>query len=809
MGFLYRSISQRALWLGLVCGCLGAGSARAQMEPQSSPPVVRSISVEYKGPATVSKERILAQIRTRVGEPYSELVVEDDIKNLYKSGAILNVRFFAQPEADGLHVTIAVQTREILRELVIDGAQGLKVSRVRKDTGLKLNAPINEEDLEKGRQKLIETYRAHGYNDVTIQYRVEPIDPAHGTARVVYTIGEGEKGAVSRIQFEGNTHFKDGVLRKQMKTRGKTLIAFLDKSGRLDENQLQQDLDKIREYYQDHGYVDVEVKDVRKERSGGGPIVITIAITEGSQYHVGKITIEGYKVSSEDKIRGFLKMKEGSIYSPKQLRDDAKAVVDAYGHGGYIDANVIPQNVSGGPAQIDVHYKIEEGERSFVQRINIAGNTRTKDKVLRREIVINPGDVLDSGRMDISQKRLDGLGYFDKVDIHPEDTGIAGRKDLDVVVQEKRTGSLSFGGGFSTVDNLVFFAELSQGNFDITNWPQLTGGGQKFRLRIQLGTQRKDFLLALTEPYFLDYRLSLGGQAFYSEADYLSNIYDQRNYGFSIEARKQLGPFLQTTLGYRLEDIEIYNVAASASSAIVAEEGAQTKSQITQNFTFDRRDNYLLSRTGQKISITPYIAGGFLGGDTQIYGFDLEASQYFHLPYDTILLFNGEIAGVDVWNRSEFEQVQVAGDKQNPIFAIVPAVPIYDRLFLGGSNNLRGFDYRDVGPKDQTGEPIGGQSLARATVEFTFPIVEKARGAFFYDVGFVNADAWDYSTHDIRVARPNGTTDRQYNNLGSDVGVGIRLNLPIGPLRLDYGIPIDKAGNSGGGRFNFNVGYQF
>src|SRR5262249_32403534 len=268
---------------------------------------------EYKGPATVSKERILAQIRTRVGEPYSELVVEDDIKNLYKSGAILNVRFFAQPEGAGLHVTIAVQTREILRELVIDGAQGLKVARVRKDTGLKLNTPINEEDLEKGRQKLIETYRAHGYNDVTIQYRVEPIDPAHGTARVVYTIGEGEKGAVSRIQFEGNAHFKDGVLRKQMKTRGKTLIAFLDKSRRLDENQLQQDLDKIRELYQDHGYVDVEVKDVRKEHSGSGPIVITIAITEGSQYHVGKITIEGYKVSSEDKIRGFLKMKEGSV----------------------------------------------------------------------------------------------------------------------------------------------------------------------------------------------------------------------------------------------------------------------------------------------------------------------------------------------------------------------------------------------------------------------------------------------------------------------------------------------------------------
>jgi outer membrane protein insertion porin family len=810
MGCFNGSIRRRVLWVALICGGLGAGPARAQMETPSSPPVVKSIDVKYTGPATVSKERILAQVRTKVGEPYSDLVVEQDIKNLYKSGAILNVRFFAQPEGNGLQVTIAVQTRSILRELVIDGAHGVSVKRVRKDTGLKLNSPINEEDLEKGRQKLIETYRARGYNDISIQYRVEPIDETRGTARVVYSINEGEKGAVSRIHFEGNAHFSDRVLRKQMKTRGKTFIAFLDKSGRLDEHQLQEDLDKVREFYQNHGYIDVDVRDVRKEHPNGGPITITIAITEGNQYHVGKITVSGYKVSSEDKVRHFLKMKEGSVYSPKQLRDDAKAVVDAYGHGGYIDANVIPENASGGPGKIDVHYKIEEGDRSFVQRVNIVGNTRTKDKVLRREVVVNPGDVFDTARMDISKKRLEGLGYFEKVEAYPEDTGIAGRRDLNVVVQEKRTGSLSFGGGFSTIDNLVFFSELSQGNFDITNWPQFTGGGQKFRLRIQLGTQRKDFLISLTEPYFLDQRLSLGGQAFYSEANYLSSIYDQRDYGFGIEARKLLGPFLQGSLGYRLDNIEIYNILASASAAIQAERGTRSISQITNGLVFDRRDNYLLTRTGQRIAVTPYVAGGFLGGDTQIYGWDLEASQYFHGPLDTILLFNGEVAGVDTWDHPETDHVQV----NRNTFVDVPAVPIFNRLFLGGSNNLRGFDYRDVSPKDKNGEPLGGQSLARATVELTFTIVEKARGAFFYDAGFVNADANDFSVHNVTVIKNSPDPNRDprfhtYNNLATDFGFGIRMNLPIGPLRLDYGIPINKAGNSGGGKFNFNVGYQF
>jgi len=810
MGCFNGLIRRCALWVALICGGLGAGPARAQMETQSSPPVVKSIDVQYTGPATVSKERILAQIRTRVGEPYMDFVVEQDIKNLYKSGAILNVRFFAQPDGNGLHVTIAVQTRSILRELMIDGAHGVNVSRVRKDTGLKLNAPINEEDLEKGRQKLIETYRARGYNDISVQYRVEPIDATRGTARVVYTINEGQKGAVSRIHFEGNEHFSDRTLRKQMKTRGKTLIAFLDKSGRLDEHQLQEDLDKIREFYQNHGYIDVDVKDVRKERPNGGPITITIAITEGTQYHVGKITVSGYKVSSEQNIRQFMKMKEGSVYSPKQLHDDAKAVVDAYGHGGYIDANVIPENTSGGTGRIDVHYKIEEGERAFVQRVNIVGNTRTKDKVLRREVVVNPGDVFDTARMDISKKRLEGLGYFDKVEAYPEDTGIAGRRDLNVVVQEKRTGSLSFGGGFSTIDNLVFFAELSQGNFDITNWPQLTGGGQKFRLRIQLGTQRKDFLVNLIEPYFLDRRLSLGGQLYYNEADYLSSIYNQRTYGFSIEARKGFGAFLQDALSYRLENIELFNVSTNASAEIQAERGTRTISEVTNALVWDHRDNYLLTRTGQRIAVTPYVAGGFLGGDTQIYGWDLEASQYFHGPFDTILLFNGEIAGVDTWDHPETDHVPIAKNT----FADVPAVPIFSRLYLGGSNNLRGFDYRDLGPKDKNGEPIGGQSMARATVEFTFPIVEKARGAFFYDVGFVNADPNDFSLHNVTATTipPDPNRDpkfRTFYNLGSDVGIGLRLNLPIGPLRLDYGIPIDKAGTSGGGKFNFNVGYQF
>jgi len=782
-----------AIWVACVCALLGAMSARAQnLQAPQSAPIIRSIEVDYTGPSTVSKERILAQMRTRVGQPYSDQVVEQDVEALYKTGAVLNVRIFAEPEGDGVKVIVSVQTRSIVREIQIDGAQRIKAKRLRKEIKLKLNQPINEQQLEEARQKIIEVYQAHGFTDVSAQFRVDAIDEKRGTSRVVFTINEGAKGAVSRIHFEGNEHFSERVLRGQMKTKGKTLVSFIDKSGRLDEVQLQQDLDKIREWYQDHGYIDVEIKDVRRDRSHKGPMILTIVIVEGTQYHVGKLTISGEKAATEEKIRALLKMKEGSVYSPKALHDDAKALADAYGSGGYVDLVILPEGTPAGPARIDVHYKIEEGDRSFLQRVNIVGNTRTKDKVIRREVLIAPGDVFNTVRVDTTKKRLENLGYFSKVETYPEDTDVAGRKDLTILVQEKRTGSLSFGAGFSTIDQLVGFVELTQGNFDLMNWPSFTGAGQKFRLRIQYGTQRKDFILNLTEPYFLDRKLSLGGQLFYSEADYLSTLYNQRNYGFSLEIRKPINAYIYATLGYRLQDIDIFNVSSTASAEIQSQKGSFVESEILPSVVFDRRDNPLLTRTGQRVSLSPYIAGGFLGGDTQIYGWDLEGSQYFHFKWDTILVINGELATVNQWGSGN-------------------EVPIFDRLFLGGSNNLRGFNYRDVGPRDFTGEPLGGKSMARATVEFTGPIVAKARWAIFYDAGFVNPDAWDFSLQTQTTIRKPGSTKPpiEFDNIASDIGVGVRLDLPIGPLRIDYGIPLQKNGTSGGGKFNFNVGYQF
>ena len=752
---------------------LGASQLVSAQTEREGPPLISEVEIQYVGPQTISREKVMAQIRTKAGQPYSESLVEADIKALYRSGQVQNVRIFGQADGDKVKVMVVLQTRSLVNEIEIEGAERISAKKLRKAIKLKINSPVSETELQEARESIIASYQAKGFTDVDVKFRVDT-DETRGTSRVVYTITEGAKGAIGAIQFEGNTKFKDRILRKQMKTKSKTFYSFIDKSGRLDETQLEQDINAVREWYQDHGYIDVEVKEVRRDRSTG-KLRIVVVLDEGPQYHVGKITITGEKVASEQRIRALLKMKEGSVYSPKQIREDSKKLADGYGSGGYVDLQVLPQGVPAGQGRIDVHYQIQEGGPSFVQRINIIGNTRTKDKVIRREVLIAPGDILNSVRVETTKKRLDNLGYFSKVETYPDDTGVAGRKDLTIQVEEKRTGSLNFGVGFSTIDELVGFIEMTQGNFDIMNWPNFTGAGQKFRARIQYGTSRKDIVLSLTEPYFLDRRLSLGGELYFREADYLSNIYSQRNYGASLEVRKPLGAYMYATLGHRVEVTELFDVSAGASSQILLEQGESTKSQLTSTIVHDTRDNPFLSRRGHRVAVIPYIAGGFLGGTEEIFGVAVEARQYFLLWKDSILVLHGEIASVDTW-----------GDGTR--------VRIFDPLFLGGSNDRRGFDYRDVGPKDINGEPLGGQTKAAFTVEYTVPIIEKARAAIFYDTGFVNVAPWDFSTQDVV----------------SDVGIGLRLDLPIGPLRIDYGWPLQKQRGTGdGGKFNFNVGYQF
>ncbi len=775
---------------------------------------MRSIEIQYAGPATVSRERVLGNMRTTVGQPFTQQAVEDDIRSLYATGDITNVRIFSEAEGDGVKVIVVVQTRSTIRQIEIVGTQRIGARTLKKRITSKVGGVLNEEVVESDRQKIVGLYQDRGYSEINVQAQVEVNEQA-GNATITFTVTEGAKAVLKRVIFEGNDKVKTGELRKAMKgTRGQTLYSFIDKSGRLEDVKLREDLESVRELYQNKGYIDIEIVRTRTEKQSGGGVFLYVTVREGTQYRVSKLAFDGNRVFTEADVRRFLKMKEGSLYTPKDLKTDVKTITDYYGSRGYVDMRVAPDGEPVGSGQVAVTYRIEENSPSTVEKINISGNIITKDKVIRRELAVAPGDVYNSVLVEASKKRLENLGYFAKVETAPSDTLVPGRKDLDVLVEEKKTGSLSFGAGFSSIDSLLGQVELTQSNFDILNWPSFTGGGQKFRASLQYGLTRKDFDVSLTEPYFLDYRLSLGANAFYRTTNYTSNDFNQRNIGAAINTRRGIGRYTSASLEYRIEDININN-ATSSSTILQQETGSRSRSAIRGGLTYDTRDSVFLTRRGTKIDFSPFIAGGPLGGSTNIYGLDITASHYRSFPGDTILLFNGELATVDTFSGGT-------------------RVPVYDRLYLGGANSLRGYSFRKVGMKDFNGNPVGGRTLARATAEFTFPIIERVRGATFYDIGFVNKESFNFNPDDPQNSRgsyridpnrldndpktpnPNPTGNDLRNvlfggGLMMDIGVGLRLDLPIGPVRIDYGLPLTNDGynRSSTGKFSFNVGYQF
>lgn len=764
----FRNFAVVLCWFGL-----GVASLLAQA-PQG--PIVKEIDIQYAGPESISRERILANLATQVGQPFSQFAVEQDIRALYATGVVSNVRIFAEPLQDGAKVTVLVQGKPMVQEILILGAGEISDTRVRREINLKIGEALNEQLIEEDRQRILKLYQDRNYTDVVVTPQVEE-DRKNNLARVTFVIEEGPRLVVRSIDFVGNDSVLPRDLRKAMTTKVRNFLFFFNKSGRLLPEQVNEDRAAIRTLYQNRGFADAQVTNYEVQRlDDGRGVAIIVTVQEGIQYRVNAISFDGAAAVTPEELNGILGMREGSLYTPQGLNGDLRAIRNLYGTRGHVDLLILPEVLPAGPGAVDINYRVDEGVQSFVNLINIQGNTRTKDRVIRREMVLKPGEVFDTTLMDISRERLENLNYFSRVETVPQDTLVPGRKDLNVIVEEKRTGSFNFGAGFSTIDSLVGFAEVQQTNFDLFNWPRFTGGGQRFRIRGQYGIQRSDFVIAFTEPFFMGYKLSFGVEGYYREANFLSEVYDQRNYGVAFQFRLPVGRFLAARAEYRIEGIEIYNIDKNQSGIEIQDAaGTYTKSAITAGLTWDTRDSLFLTRRGELIDLTTFISGGGLGGDVQDYGVSLEVAKYWSLPWDMIFLIRGQVAVVDGWDGSD-------------------SVPIFDRLYLGGANNMRGFAFREVGPKDDFGNPIGGNSLVYGTAEITFPIISRLRGAFFTDWGYVNAGSYDWGT----------------SNVNADIGFGIRLDLPIGPIRIDYGIPVisDKF-NDTPGQFNFNIGYQF
>ncbi len=759
---------------------------------QALGPSVKEIEVVYVGPKSVNRSMILSNMHTTVGQPYVATTVEEDVRNLYATGLFTNLRITSEPMGDGVKVLVVVQPKPLIKEIVIKGGQGVKTETIRHQMKAKVGDPLSEFQISADAEKIKEYYQNHGFGDAQVNYKID-VNEEFGRAVVTVLIAEGEKRFITLMNFTGNNSFPAKELQKQFKTKKKNLLSFFNKSGLMKEEQFQEDLRKLKEFYQNHGYIDMSIRDVKIEHPTKDQTTITIAIHEGVQYHVGTIQLSGNQVYSNGDILSSMKMTEGSVFSPKGLDDDLKDLRDYYGQRGYIDAEIRPErlpNVENG--KIDLLFKIAEGSQAYVDKIVIQGNTITKDKVIRRELAVQPGDVYNSVQVDASRKRLENLGYFEKVEINPQDTNVPNRKNMVISLQEKHTGNLSFGLGYSTIESLMGFVEVNQGNFDIANPPSFTGAGQKFRVRAQLGIFMETFLMSFTEPWFMDKPIAVGGDLFFNQYSYMQYYqgFNMTNMGFDLRAAKRLNQWLMLTTRYDLTDYTLWGMLPQIEQVSVYAEnrGSRSQSDVSLDLIYDGRDSVTITRHGTLVDFNILGAGGPLLGQTDIYKAQINISHYENLPWDIIFWSHLNAGFVQNYGSSSF-------------------VPLYDSYFLGGPRSLRGFDYALVGPNYLPEDfPVGGQTMAFTNLELTFPLVDRVRLAAFTDIGF-NAGS---------LIGPNPSVNVPYQLAGegiqivADAGLGLRLYLPIGPLRLDYGIPyITTSWLNRTGRFYFDVGYSF
>ncbi|CAB4243442.1 Outer membrane protein [Methylacidimicrobium sp. AP8] len=759
---------------------------------QAPGPPVKEIEVVYVGPKSVNRSMILSNMHTTVGQPYVPATVEEDVRNLYATGLFTNLRITTEPMEDGVKVLVVVQPKPLIKEIVIKGSGGIKTETIRRQMKAKVGDPLSEFQISADAEKIKEYYQNHGYGDAQVNYKID-VNEEFGRAVVTMLITEGEKRFITSLNFVGNNSFPAKELRKSFKTKKKDLLSFFNKSGLLKEEQFQEDLRKLKEFYQNHGYIDMSIRDIKIEHPTKEQTTITIVIHEGVQYHVGTIQLSGNQIYSNGEILSLLKMTEGSVFSPKGLDDDIKELRDYYGQRGYIDAEIRPErlpNVESG--KIDLLFKITEGSQAYVDKIVIQGNTVTKDKVIRRELAVQPGDVYNSVEVDASRKRLENLGYFEKVEINPQDTNVPNRKNMVITLQEKHTGNLSFGLGYSTIESLMGFVELNQGNFDIANPPSFTGAGQKFRVRAQLGIFMETLLMSFTEPWFMDKPIAVGGDLFFNQYTYMQFYqgFNMTNMGFDLRAAKRLSQWVTLSTRYDLTDYTLWGMLPQIEQVPVYAQnhGSRSQSDVSVDLIYDSRDSVTITRHGTMVDLNLLGAGGPLLGQTDIYKAQINISHYESLPFDIIF-----------WSHLNAGMVQAYGTSS--------FVPLFDSYFLGGPRSLRGFDYALVGPNYLPYDfPIGGQTMAFTNLEFTVPVVDRVRVAAFTDIGF-NAGSL---IGPIQTPNIPGLIAGEGINIVADAGIGLRLYLPIGPLRLDYGIPyIYTSWLNQTGRFYFDVGYSF
>jgi len=755
--------------------------ARAEDTPQESPAVKTTApeaaaevkAVDVQGNHLIATGTILAKIKTRPGNPFSQAVLDEDIRRLYATGFFTDVATELREYQGGVLVRFVLKERPVVSGITIAGSQALREEAIRKVLSSKENEMLDRRTLKDDMDAIERLYREKGFQLAQVSHDVK-IDEATNRAHVFITIIEGRKVRVRSIRVEGNRAFSDRRLLKLLSTRqGGFFVA-----GYYREEVLADDLDKLRDFYRQAGYSDVQVQSDVAYDEQRRALAIAITIAEGRHYLVGEIRIVGNTQIPEPELRRRLAMITHAPFSQEAMRGDAVSLQSAYFALGYMTSRVEPVTVlNPSTGKVDITYTVTEGGITYVDEVVIQGNSKTKDSVIRREIRVAPGERFDGEKLRRSKERLYNLGYFEEVTLDTAPGFDPGHRNLVVNVKEAKTGEFAFGGGFSSVDRLIGFAEITQRNFDLFNAPAFVGGGQELRLRGTIGTRQKDLLLGFTEPWIFGSPYLFGFDAFNRERNRGDGYsFDLGRRGGDLRFGHAFAEYNRWDATYRLERVSVENVPSGSSAALKAETGRNTLSAFRLQGSRDTRDNRFFPRNGSFAFLAGEYAGTFLGGDKDFFKITWGGDRYFELFKDHVLECRLNFGVADSFDDSN-------------------AVPIFERFFAGGADTIRGYQERRVGPKDLlSNDPVGGESMVLGSVEYSIPIASFLRGAVFYDAGNVYERFQEFAREGFK----------------SGTGLGIRVKTPIGPMKVDVGYPINPdRGEKRAVRFHFSASREF
>lgn len=738
-----------------------AGLLRAQesQTPSTPPaPTVRDIAVE--GNRRIQTPVIVNRVQTKIGDPFSPTGVREDVRSIFTLGFFDDVQVRVEDFEGGVRLIFVVVERPLVREVGFEGNQEIKTEDLREKAAIRVGVLYNPVEVQRAQEGIREKYEEEGFFGVTISPRTERTP--EGDLRIVFRIDEGKKMYIDRIVIEGNQALTAKQIKDAMATKER--LFWILPFSKVTRKVFDEDAERILNLYADHGYIQARIEsheivpDFQRNK-----VTLRTRLVEGPQFRVGSVTFSGNQILSDDEIRRLIQLKEGDAFNRGLLRISNRAIADRYSEIGRARADVVPStDVKADALRVDVGFTIKEGPEVYVERINITGNTKSSEKVLRRELRVVEGELFTYQKLVRSRQRLFNLGYFDEVNVTVEPGSTPDKVVINVDVKERATGLVSVGAGYSSLDNIFATLDITQRN--------LFGRGYEVFARFRIGSQSRLGLVGFTDPYFLDTQLRAGADVYDRERQYVD--FTEERLGGDLRASYPLAEYVTLGGTYRLENVDISDVAESSSDDLKREIGTKLNSVIELALSRDTRDNIFEPTTGSRTSLDAAFAG--LGGDTQFYRVIGEHSQFFPLPiFNWVFAVRGLAGYIQGWGGQD--------------------APIFERFFLGGATTLRGQKTRSVGPKDSRGAVIGGDTELLFSTELLIPVFPRFRVAFFFDAGNAYGFGKDFDPTDLRLG----------------AGLGFRFFSPLGPLRLELGYNLDKQPGEKDYQIHFAVGSPF